>query len=210
MARIGDPHGVHDWSSREYIQHWARRQDRSEDERRDQFQMLADAIPFDKDAAIRILDIGAGYGALTQFLLQQFPRATALCHDGSEEMVKLGCQRMAKWKGRFDYVISDFSKPGWSGAIDGQFDAIVSSIAIHNVRTPRIIKNIYKESFQLVKPGGCFLNLDLPFSSLEKQLDWLRDGGFIEVRCHWKNEWEALFGGRRGRGPHLASQQEKK
>jgi len=159
--------------------------------------MLADAIPFEKDAAIRILDVGAGYGALTQFLLQQFPRATALCHDGSEEMVKLGRQRMAKWKGRFDYVISDFSKAGWSGAIDSQFDAIVSSIAIHNVRMPRIIKNIYKESFQLVKPGGCFLNLDLPFASLEKQLNWLVDAGFIEVTCHWKDEWEALFGGRK-------------
>lgn len=158
--------------------------------------MLADSIPFPKRAAIRILDVGAGYGALMLFLLQQFPRSKGVCQDGSEEMARLGRRRMATWKGRFDYVISDFSTPGWSGAIQGPFDAVVSSIAIHNVRAPGIIGAIYKESFQLVRPGGCFLNLDLTFSSLKKQLDWLGEAGFSQVRCYWKGERESLFGGR--------------
>jgi SAM-dependent methyltransferase len=161
MAKISDPQGLHDWSSKEYVRDWATRQDRYEEERRPQFQMIADAIPFSRDGAIQILDVGAGYGARTQFLLEQFPNATALCQDGSEEMAKLGRRRMAKWKGRFDYVIADFSKPDWSRAIHGTFDAVVSSIAIHNVRVSGIIEAIYKEVFQLVKPGGCFLNLDL-------------------------------------------------
>ena len=43
-----------------------------------------------RDAAIQILDVGAGYGALAQFLLEQFPNATVLCQDGSEEMAELG------------------------------------------------------------------------------------------------------------------------
>ena len=110
MAKILDPHGLHDWSSEEYVHDWATRQDRCEDERRPQFQMIADAIPFSRDAAIQILDVGAGYGALTQFLLEEFPNTTALCQEGSDEMAKLGRRRMAKWKGRFDYVIADFSK----------------------------------------------------------------------------------------------------
>jgi len=100
MAKILDPDGLHDWSSKEYVRDWATSQDRYEDERRPQFQMIADAIPFSRDAAIQILDMGAGYGALTQFLLEQFPSATALCQDGSDEMAKLGRRRMAKWKDR--------------------------------------------------------------------------------------------------------------
>ena len=197
MAKIFDPHGVHDWSSKEYVRDWAIYQDGCEEERRPQFQMLADAIPFPKDATMQILDVGAGYGAVTQFLLEQFPNATALCQDGSEEMAKLGRRRMAKWKGRFDYVIADFSKPGWSRAIDGSFDAVVSTIAIHNVRVPRIIEAIYKEVFELLKPGGCFLNLDLVFVPLAKQLDWLKAAGFSEVSLTWHEGREALFGGRR-------------
>jgi len=197
MAKILDPDGLHDWSSKEYVRDWATSQDRYEDERRPQFQTIADAIPFSRDAAIQILDMGAGYGALTQFLLEQFPSATALCQDGSDEMAKLGRRRMAKWKDRFDYVIADFSKLGWSGAIHGSFDAVVSTIAIHNVRIPAIIEAIYKEVFQLVNPGGCFLNLDLVFVPLEKQLGWLRAAGFSDVKSYWLEGREALFGGRK-------------
>jgi hypothetical protein len=94
-------------------------------------------------------------------------------------------------------VIADFSKPGWSGAIHGTFDAVVSTIAIHNVRVPGIIEAIYKEVFLLVKPGGCFLNLDLVFVALAKQLDWLRAAGFSDVKSYWQERREALFGGRR-------------
>lgn len=197
MAKISDPHGIHDWSSKQYVGDWAARQDRYEDERRPQFQMIADAMPFAREAAIRILDVGAGYGALTQFLLDEFPNATALCQDGSEAMVNLGRRRMAKWKDRIDYVIADFSKPGWSRVIDGSFDAVVSTIAIHNVRIAGAIESIYEELFQLLKPGGCFLNLDLTFVPLAKQLGWLRAAGFTEVQSHWHEGREALFGGRR-------------
>ncbi len=197
MAKISDPHGLHDWSSKEYVSDWAKRQDRYEEERRPQFQMIADAIPFTRDAAMQILDVGAGYGALTQFLLEQFPNAIAVCQDGSEEMAMLGRRRMAKWQGRFDYVMADFSKPDWGRAIHGSFDAIVSTIAIHNVRVPGIIEAIYKEMFELLKPGGCFLNLDLVFVPLAKQLGWLRAAGFSEVKSYWHEAREALFGGRK-------------
>ena len=82
--------------------------------RQEPFRVLAQTIPYDKNLPIRILDVGAGYGALTQFLLSQFPNANAVCQDGSEEMAKLGKERMADFKGRFDYVFCDFCKPGWT------------------------------------------------------------------------------------------------
>ena len=85
----------------------------------------------------------------------------------------------------------------WSRAIPGSFDAIVSSIAIHNVRVPATIEEIYKEVFQLLKPGGCFLNVDLVFVPLSKQLGWLRAAGFSEAKSYWQEAREALFGGKR-------------
>jgi hypothetical protein len=112
-------------------------------------------------------------------------------------MAELGRRRMRKWEGRFDYVIADFSKPGWSRAIDGSFDVIVSTIAIHNVRVSGIIEAIYKEVFELLKPAGCFLNLDLVFVPLAKQLGWLRAAGFSEAKSTWHEAREALFGGRK-------------
>lgn len=195
MPKLVDPLDHHDWSSQEYVSQWAERQDTREADRQEVFRLIANTIPYEKDASIRILDVGAGYGALAQFLLAQFPNATAVCHDGSEEMAELGRKRMAALKKRVQYVLSDLSKPGWSKKIDGPFEAIVSSIAIHNVRSHKTIGCVYREILSLARPGGCFLNFDRMTPSLDEQLNWLRDAGFGSVKCFWEGGRRALVGG---------------
>ena len=195
MAKISDPLDRHDWNSQDYVSQWAERQDEIEGDRREPFQLMAEIIPYGKEAPIKILDLGAGYGRLTQFLLQHFHSATAICQDGSDEMAELGRKRMEHLRGRFGYVLCDFSRPGWSSAVKEQFEAVVSSIAIHNVRAPKIIRAIYKETYPLVKPGGCFLNFDRTSPSLEELMDWVREAGFKDVKCFWKERGRALFGG---------------
>jgi len=195
MAKISDPWDHHDWASGEYVNQWAERQDSQEAHREDAFKVLADSFPFDRSAKIAILDLGAGYGALSQFLLGEFPNAKAVCHDGSAEMLKLGRQRMAKLKGRVKFVQCDLSQAGWSKKFKGPLDAVVSSIAIHNVREHEIIRAIYAETFLLVKAGGCFLNLDRMTPSVNEQLKWLRDAGFENVQCFWDGGKRAIVGG---------------
>ena len=185
MAKLIDPWGHHDWSSRKYVSEWAESQDEREVEREKIFLSMAKILSSDRQARIHILDLGAGYGALAQFLLSYFSRATVVCQDGSAEMAKLGCRRMKPFKGRFNYVLCDFSKPGWTRKIKGPFDAIVSSIAIHNVRSPEIIRSIYEETYSLVTSGGCFLNFDRMTPSRETQLSWLKTAGFTRVKCFW-------------------------
>jgi len=192
-------HNPHDWDSSEYVSNWAAKQDPKEIEREDQFRLLANTIPYDKKLPIRILDVGAGYGALTQFLLSQFPDATAVCQDGSEQMVKLGKERMKHLKGRVAYALCDFSKAGWSRSLTGPFEAVVSSIAIHNVNSPNIVRGIYEEIFPLVKDGGCFLNFEILLLPLEDQLKWLRQAGFREEKCFWQGTRTAVFGGFKNR-----------
>jgi tRNA (cmo5U34)-methyltransferase len=188
-------HDHHDWDSAEYVSRWAKGQDPKEKDRDAAFTLLADTIPFSKQLPIRILDLGAGYGALTQFLLNRFPKATAVCQDGSKEMATLGAERMRDLSGRFEYVLCDFARAGWSEKLKGSFEAVVSSIAIHNVREPKIIKRIYEDAFPLVKAGGCFLNFDRHRPPIEDQMQWLREAGFKDVKCFWQDESRAVFGG---------------
>ena len=197
MAKLVDPWDHHDWSSEKYVSEWAERQDKKEAERETIFRSMAAIISKDRHAPINFLDLGAGYGALAQFLLTYFPNANAVCQDGSNEMAELGRKRMEPFKGRFKYVICDFSKPGWSRKIKGTFDAVVSSIAIHNVRSQNIIRSIYQETFSLVKTGGCFLNFDRMTPSQKEQLKWLKDGGFADVKCFWDGGRRAVVGGYR-------------
>lgn len=188
-------HGHHDWESQQYVSNWAEGQDGKESDREEAFHLMAQTIPYGKELPIKILDVGAGYGALTQSLLNSFPNSIAVCQDGSEEMIKLGHRRMASHDGRFTYIRSDFSKSGWSRSISGPFEAVVSAIAIHNVRDPQVIQAIYEEIFPLVKNGGCFLNFDRPQPPFEDQMTWLRQAGFVEVSCFWKDESRGVFGG---------------
>ena len=195
MAKISDPLGHRDWQSSDYVSRWAERQDEMEVDRQEPFRVMAETIPYEKKSAIKILDLGAGYGALTQFLLQHFSNATAVCQDGSEEMAKLGRKRMDDLVERLSYVLCDFSKQGWNRKLKGQFEAVVSSIAIHNVRAPSVIRRIYQDVFPLVKPGGCFLNFDRMSPPLEDQMEWLREAGFKDVKAFWKGGSRAIFGG---------------
>jgi len=188
-------HDHHDWDSAEYVSRWAKGQDPKEKDRDAAFTLLADTIPFSKQLPIRILDLGAGYGALTQFLLNRFPKATAVCQDGSKEMATLGAERMRNLSGRFEYVLCDFARADWSEKLKGSFEAVVSSIAIHNVREPEIIKRIYEDAFPLIKAGGCFLNFDRHRPPIEDQMQWLREAGFKDVKCFWQDESRAVFGG---------------
>ena len=192
---ISRQHDHHDWDSPNYVSRWAESQDSKEQDRYEAFIVLADAIPFDRKLPIRILDLGAGYGALIQFLLKRFPNATAVCQDASKEMAKLGAERMKRFSGRFEYVFCAFARDGWSRKIKGPFEAVASSIAIHNVRDSKIIKAIYHAVFPLVKAGGCFLNFDRPRPPWQEQMTWLRGAGFEDVQIFWQNENRAVFGG---------------
>jgi SAM-dependent methyltransferase len=198
MPKIADPWDHHDWDSADYVSEWAARQDQRETERREVFQLIARTLPYEPQAAIRILDLGAGYGALSRFLLDYFPRASAVCQDGSAAMARLGRRRMAHFKGRFKYALGDFGKPGWSRKLPGPFEAVVSSIAIHNVRSHQTIRAIYDETYSLVIAGGCFVNFDRMTPSLKEQIKWLKEAGFVNVTCFWDGGRRALIGGFRG------------
>jgi ubiquinone/menaquinone biosynthesis C-methylase UbiE len=188
-------HDHHHWESAEYVAGWEKGQDPKETSRTEAFQVLADRIPYEKNLPIKILDLGAGYGALTKFLLECFPNAKAVCQDGSDEMAKLGRERMKNLAGRFEYMLCDFSKHGWSKLLPGPFEAVVSSIAIHNVGSHNIIRGIYEDAYSLVKPGGCFLNFDRPRPPWEEQMKWLRAAGFKNVQIFRQEQTRAVFGG---------------
>ena len=208
MATSSDPHGYHDWHSREYVDDWVSSTEKLEEVRLAMLRRVAGLIPHDTGSEIHVLDIGAGYGLLSEQVLERFPRAQVVCHDFSEPMFAHAKERLARASERVSFAKGDLRDPSWHASLSGPFDAVVSSIAIHNVRYPERIRAIYSETFPLVGPGGCFFNYDMLSSgtdaspsevepaTLENQLRWLREAGFRDVDCFGKTPPNsAIIGG---------------
>ena len=153
-----DPTGMHEWHSPAYVRDWIGGY--TSEERPASLRRIAHLIPFDPDEAIRVLDVGGGWGPVTSVVIEAFPRARVVLHDFSEPMLEEARTRLTAHNDSISFYRGDLMSPAWAAGLDGQFDAVVSSLAIHNVRFPDRIRAIYREIFPLVSPGGCFLNLD--------------------------------------------------
>jgi len=151
----------HDWASGTYVDEWVRRQQSEDPTRAEQFQLMCDLFPFPSDATVIILDIGAGYGPVSTFILDRYPQATCIAQDGSEPMLKHARELMGRYGERFKTYQSDLFHTNWLPKQFGPFDAAVTSSCLHNLRDLARIGEIYGEVRRHLKPGGVFLNVDL-------------------------------------------------
>jgi tRNA (cmo5U34)-methyltransferase len=151
----------HDWASETYVDEWVRRQQAEDPGRAHRFQLMCDLFPFGHDETVTILDVGAGYGPVSRFILDRYPQATCIAQDGSEPMLSRARTLMASYGKRFTTHRSDLMEPDWLPQRFGPVDAAVSAICLHNLRDFKRIGEIYCEIREALKAGGVFLNLDL-------------------------------------------------
>jgi SAM-dependent methyltransferase len=114
-----------------------------------------------------ILDLGCGNGILGRFLLDQFPSARAMFVDFSEPMLDAVRDNVSNMP-QATIAKADFSRPQWVESVQSHrpFDIVVSGFAIHHQPDKR--KHIlYSEIFDLLSPGGVFLNLEHVASATE-------------------------------------------
>jgi tRNA (cmo5U34)-methyltransferase len=151
----------HDWASETYVDEWVRRQQAADPSRAERFQLICDLFPFPNDATVTILDVGAGYGPVSMFILERYPHATCVAQDGSEPMLNRAGYLAAKYGERVKLHRSDLFEMSWLPQQFGPFDAVVSSSCLHNLRDFRRIREIYGDIRAHLRPGGAFLNADL-------------------------------------------------
>ncbi|MGH9390988.1 MAG: class I SAM-dependent methyltransferase [Vicinamibacteria bacterium] len=115
-----------------------------------------------RDGAVKnFADLGCGNGILARAILDRFPNARGILLDFSETMLKEARTHLGAYGARADLVSADFGRNHWvrSVAHRAPFDVIVSGYAIHHQPDTRK-RAIYREAYELLNPGGIFLNVE--------------------------------------------------
>jgi tRNA (cmo5U34)-methyltransferase len=174
----------------------------------------------------RILDIGAGTGLMSAAIKEAFPDARITLLDGAPAM--LAQARELLGDAGVSYLTADLLDP----LPTGQWDAIVSALAIHHLSDEHK-RDLFARIRASLRPGGVFVNAEQVsgptarltalyerwheqqarsagsddaewqaavermshdrLAGVEDQLAWLRDAGFSDVDCLFKQHRFAVI-----------------
>ena len=215
----------------------------------EEIRLLLKTIQFGTEKVSNILDIGCGDGILGRAVWHQYPAAKLTFSDMSDVMLNAAREKVAEDQipTEVQYHTWDMSDFMWNIELKehAPYDVIVSGLAIHHLTHHRK-RQIYAEIYDLLSPGGIFLNLERVKSpsplgeklnaenyvdslyafhkhsdptvkrdeiaekyfyralkqsnilaTAERQTEWLRDLGYVDVDIFFKVFEIALFGGRK-------------
>ncbi len=177
----------------------------------------------------KILDIGAGTGLLSAFLMERYPDASFTLIDISKKMLDVAKDRF-KGNSNVKYIVADYSKYSFVE----KYDMVVSALSIHHLEDEEKQK-LYKKSYSLLEQNGIIINADQVHeetsfietlnkkiwkhyiensglseeeilagyertkldkdSTLDQQINWLKEAGFCDVSCIYKfYQFAVMFG----------------
>jgi len=118
------------------------------------------SIPFEHDAHFKAIDLGCGTGTLTKLLSDAFPHAELTGMDIADNMLAMARAKLGARAG-CRFVAGDLQ----TYEFDNRYDVVMSSLALHHLRTDADKQAVYKRIFDALTPGGVFFNADIVLSS---------------------------------------------
>ena len=118
------------------------------------------------------LDLGCGDGILGATLLGEYPAARGVFVDFSEPMLEQAREQLKEHAGQLAFENLDYGDPAWIDSVQahGPFDALVSGYSIHHQPDVRK-REVYREIYSLLKPGGWFINIEHVSSTAQLNID---------------------------------------
>ncbi len=106
-------------------------------------------------APLSILDLGAGTGVMSEFVLEARVGSRLTLVDVSGEMLAQARARLEDVQPLPKFIESDYSKE----PLGGPYDAVVSALSIHHLEDADKAA-LFVSIFASLKPGGVFINAE--------------------------------------------------
>src|SRR5438876_9182731 len=103
---------------------------------------LVAALPFERAAAIRVIDLGCGTGTVALRVLETFANAHVTCLDVAENMIAMARTKLAQHR-HVCWRVGDFD----TFEADAPYDAVVSSLALHHLPTDDDKREFYRRIY---------------------------------------------------------------
>ncbi len=128
---------------------------------REQIDVMLRVIASRVAADCSFIDLGCGDGVLGRAVHAMYPKSNAYFLDFSQPMIDAAREKAGPADDRLHFLISDYAHPEWiAGVRDAApFDLIISGFSIHHQPDERK-RAVYQEIYELLMPGGLFLNLE--------------------------------------------------
>jgi tRNA (cmo5U34)-methyltransferase len=132
----------------------------------EQIDVLLRVVRLTQAKVDNFLDLGCGDGVLGKAIYQTYPQARGVFLDISETMLQSAQDNLVNWSDNSQFILGDFGEKSWLDLVKNEspFDIIVSGFSIHHQSDIKK-QEIYQEIYQILKPGGIFLNLEHVASS---------------------------------------------
>lgn len=151
----------------------------------DQTKIMLQVISHFNSSPNKFIDLGCGNGILSETLLRAYPKASALLIDHSKPMIDKAHLQMKNYMDRCQIIHGDFSQSLYNYAEPGTIDCIISAYAIHHLPNEKK-KKLYEEIFNLLAPGGIFINVEHT-ASASSELEKIYDELFIDHLASYNN-----------------------
>jgi tRNA (cmo5U34)-methyltransferase len=119
------------------------------------FLAATELIPFSTDASVDVLDLGAGTGLFSWWILRKLPRARFLLVDLAPRLMSIAQSRFKDNADQFQFVEGDYRHLDYSR----QFDLVISSISVHHLDDDEK-QTLFGKIHGALRSGGLFINVD--------------------------------------------------
>ena len=125
-------------------------------EKRRDLDLMAAAVPFSKDATLRVLDLCCGPGDVGRAVRARYPKSQIDWLDRDVFLISIciGTNRREGVSG--ESFVRDLWHADWHRDLEPGYDLVATAKALHWLDARRV-SELVKDVFRLLRPGGVFL-----------------------------------------------------